>query len=157
MDGILLVIVVAYLGIAAQFWLRRRTAIGGRATSALGQLVIIFVFCAFCGYLPRIVPIPELPLLLAHIILAVAAWGYFLARQVDRLSLAVDNADQDDPDARLRRRAAVDELVNDEIEAVARLLDNSGQSVAAGLVRRRLHARNAAPADGSEGAAIAAG
>ncbi len=55
---------------------------------------MIFVFCAICGYLPRLMPVP-LPLLLAaHGVLAVAAWAYMLAGQVDRLSIAVDDADK---------------------------------------------------------------
>ena len=141
-DGILLTIIIAYLGIALQFWARRRSApAGGRATSALNQLVVIFVFCAVCGYLPRIAPIPALPLLVAHVVLACAAWAYLLSRQVDRLSLAVDGADRDDPAARAHRRAAEHEALDSEAEACARLVESTGNKVAAGLIRQRVAAR----------------
>ncbi|MDP8913633.1 MAG: hypothetical protein M3N39_08675, partial [Pseudomonadota bacterium] len=57
LEAMLLIIVVAYIGIAIQFWTRRRTAVEGQASTALGRLVVIFVFCAICGYLPRLISI----------------------------------------------------------------------------------------------------
>ena len=153
LEALLLIIITAYLGIAIQFWTRRRLA-RGRATTALSRLVVIFVFCAICGYLPRLVPVP-LPLLLAaHGVLAVAAWAYMLAGQVDRLSIAVDEADkgvygshytQSDLDA--------------ETEACARMAEQLGSRVTAEQIRARLSSRrpieDAAP-EGAEAAVAAA-
>jgi hypothetical protein len=139
-DSLLLIIIVAYLGIAFQFWARRRSA-GGSATTALSQLVVIFVFCAFCGYLPRLVPIPEPLLIGAHAVLAIAAWAYLFARQVDRLSVAVDYADRDTPATREQARLEREEELGAEAEACARLAEQSGSSVAAALIRERLRKR----------------
>ncbi len=138
-DGLLLIIILAYLGIAFQFWARRRGA-RGRATTALSQLVVIFVFCAFCGYLPRLIAVPEPLLIVAHVVLASAAWAYFFSGQVDRLSLAVDGADRDFADGRSRLRER-EEAVDLEAEACARLAEQVGSKVAANLIRERLAAR----------------
>jgi CBS domain containing-hemolysin-like protein len=138
-DGLLLIIILAYLGIAFQFWARRRAA-RGQATAALAQLVVIFVFCAFCGYLPRLVAIPAPLLVAAHVVLATAAWAYFFSGQVDRLSLAVDGADRDDAASEQRRRDRA-EAVDSEAEACARLADQVGSKVAANLIRERLAVR----------------
>ncbi len=140
-DGLLLIIILAYLGIAFQFWARRRGA-RGRATTALSQLVVIFVFCAFCGYLPRLVPIPELVLILAHAVLAAAAWAYFFSGQVDRLSLAVDDSDRDTARSAARAREQ-EEAIAAEAEACARLAEQVGSKVAAGLIRDRMADRQA--------------
>jgi hypothetical protein len=142
-DGILLTIIIAYLGIAWQFYTRRRSTPGGRATAALNQLVIIFVFCAFCGYLPRIVPVPELPLVIAHVVLAGAAWAYLLSRQVDRLSLAVDFADAENAPAARHAREVQDESLDAEAEACARLAETIGSKVVAAEIRARVAARQA--------------
>lgn len=140
-DGLLLIIILAYLGIAFQFWARRRGA-RGRATTALTQLVVIFVFCAFCGYLPRLVAIPEAILILAHAVLATAAWAYFFSGQVDRLSLAVDGADRDTAN-RVAREHERAEALDAEAEACARLAEQVGSKVAAGVIRERLATRRA--------------
>lgn len=153
-DSLLLIIVVAYLGIAFQFWTRRRSA-RGSATAALSQLVVIFVFCAFCGYLPRLVPIPQPLLLGAHVVLAIAAWAYLFARQVDRLSVAVDYADRDTPESRARSLQERQDAIEAEAEACARLAEQSGSNVAAGLIRERARRRRergdeaAGPSDGA--------
>jgi glycerol-3-phosphate acyltransferase PlsY len=60
-DALLLIIIIAYLGIAYQFWVRRKGT-SGRATRALGQLVVIFVFCAVCGYVPRLIGLAHVQL-----------------------------------------------------------------------------------------------
>ncbi|MFN3388879.1 MAG: hypothetical protein ACK40O_08085 [Allosphingosinicella sp.] len=143
LDGLLLTIIIAYLGIALQFWTRRRGT-NGRATRALGQLVVIFVFCAICGYLPRLIEIPALPLLAAHAVLAVAAWAYWLTGQVDRLSLAVDHADMEGGEGLKRRSARRRDELNAEIEACARVAEQAGSRMTAAAIRRRLIA---APAD----------
>jgi hypothetical protein len=130
-DGLLITIVVAYLGIAYQFWTRRRSATG-RATTALGQLVIIFVFCALCGYLPRLVELPQGVLLVAHTVLAAAAWAYMLSGQVDRLSIAVDFADSQGS-----RQQRTDELLAAEAEACARVAEQAGARIAARQIRER--------------------
>ena len=135
-DGLLLTIIIAYLGIAYQFWTRRR-GVNGRATRALSQLVVIFVFCTVCGYLPRLVEIPATALLAAHAVLAGAAWAYLLAGQVDRLSVAVDFADVDDEGGRHSRSAARRDAINAEIEACARVAEQAGSRVTAGLIRQR--------------------
>jgi hypothetical protein len=147
-DGLLLIIIIAYLGIAFQFWARRR-GVGGRATTALSQLVIIFVFCAFCGYLPRLIEIP-MPLLIgAHVVLATAAWAYFFSGQVDRLSLAVDGADRVQANSAERERERA-EAVDLEAEACARLAEQVGSKVAANLIRERLAARTRRPEPGEQ-------
>ena len=137
LDGLLLTIIIAYLGIAFQFWSRRRGA-NGRATRALGQLVVIFVFCAICGYLPRLVEIPALALLAAHAVLAVAAWAYWLSGQVDRLSIAVDHADMEGGEGLALRSARRRADLNAEIEACARVAEQAGSKMTAALIRRRL-------------------
>lgn len=137
LDGLLLTIIIAYLGIAFQFWTRRRGT-NGRATRALGQLVVIFVFCAICGYLPRLIGIPALLLLAAHAVLAFAAWAYWLTGQVDRLSLAVDHADMEGGEGLALRCARRRDEINAEIEACARLAEQSGSKTAAASIRRRL-------------------
>lgn len=140
-DGLLLIIILAYLGIAFQFWTRRRSA-RGRATTALTQLVVIFVFCAFCGYLPRLVQIPEALLIAAHAVLATAAWAYFFSGQVDRLSIAVDDADRHNP-LGIGRQRVLEEAREEEAEACARLADQLGSKAAAAAIRERLEQRRA--------------
>ena len=140
-DGLLLIIILAYLGIAFQFWTRRRSA-RGRATTALSQLVIIFVFCAFCGYLPRLMPIPEGLLIGAHAVLAAAAWAYFFSGQVDRLSVAVDDADRHISDE-VGFEHVLKDAREEEAEACARLADQAGAKAAAAAIRERLELRRA--------------
>lgn len=152
-DGLLLTIIIAYLGIAVQFWTRRRGT-NGRATRALGQLVVIFVFCAICGYLPRLIDLPALPLLAAHAVLAVAAWAYWLTGQVDRLSIAVDHADMEGGEGQQLRSARRRNDLNAEIEACARIAEQAGSKMTAAQIRRRLIAAPAvggATADGPGG------
>jgi hypothetical protein len=139
LEAMLLIIVVAYIGIAIQFWTRRRTAVEGQASTALGRLVVIFVFCAICGYLPRLISIPIPLLLLAHGILATSAWVYMLAGQVDRLSVAVDNAD-----SALSFSHLADMDVDAETEACARLAEQLGSRATAEQIRQRLSARRTA-------------
>lgn len=136
LDGLLLTIIIAYFGIALQFWTRRRGT-NGRATRALGQLVVIFVFCAICGYLPRLIDIPTLPLIAAHAVLAVAAWAYWLTGQVDRLTLAVDHADLEGGEGLALRSARRRDELNAEIEACARIAEQAGSRMTAAQIRRR--------------------
>ncbi|MDP8912814.1 MAG: hypothetical protein M3N39_04465, partial [Pseudomonadota bacterium] len=124
---------------AIQFWTRRRTAVEGQASTALGRLVVIFVFCAICGYLPRLISIPIPLLLLAHGILATSAWAYMLAGHVDRLSVAVDNADSAVSFSHL-----ADMDVDAETEACARLAEQLGSRATAEQIRQRLSARQKA-------------
>jgi hypothetical protein len=150
-DALLLIIITAYLGIAFQFWTRRRTT-NGRATTALAQLVVIFVFCAICGYLPRLVEIPVPLLLGAHLVLAASAWTYLFAGQVDRLSVAVDFADSGAQTQRL-----TDSDLNAETEACARLAEQLGSTKTAQMIRERLASRtSSAPAAPPPGEAVAA-
>jgi hypothetical protein len=137
LDGLLVTIIVAYLGIAYQFWTRRREA-QGRATRALVQLVVIFVFCAVCGYVPRLLEIPAPLLLAAHAVLAVAAWAYMLSGQIDRLALAVDFADLDSPEKQAQEKAHRRAELNAEIEACARIAEQAGNKATAATIRRRL-------------------
>jgi hypothetical protein len=137
LDGLLITIIFAYLGIAYQVWTRRKGS-DGRATRALGQLVVIFVFCAVCGYVPRLVEIPAAVLLVAHAVLAAAAWAYLLSGQVDRLVLAVDFADLDSPEKQAQARAHRRGELNAEIEACARLAEQAGNKATATVIRRRL-------------------
>jgi hypothetical protein len=118
---------------------------------ALSQLVVIFVFCAFCGYLPRLIEVPAPLLISAHVVLATAAWAYFFSGQVDRLSIAVDGADRDLANGaqRLRER---EEAIDAEAEACARLADQVGRKVAANLIRERLAARRRRFEQGEAGA-----
>jgi hypothetical protein len=142
-DGLLITIIVAYLGIAYQFWTRRRAATG-RATTALGQLVIIFVFCALCGYLPRLIEVPQAVLLVAHAVLAASAWAYMLSGQVDRLSIAVDYAD-----SHTSREQRIEDALEAEAEACARIAEQAGARVAAGQIRERHARRKEASAPGA--------
>ena len=143
LDALLLIIITAYLGIAFQFWTRRRL-VNGHATTALAQLVVIFVFCAICGYLPRLIPVPLPLLLLAHFILAGCAWAYLFSGQVDRLSVAVDYADAGAQPLRLTEAD-----LNAETESCARLAEQLGSRVTADLIRQRLigREREMAPAE----------
>ena len=93
-DAVLIVIILAFFGIAYQFWTRRRYT-SARPAAALTQLVVIFIVGALCGFLPRLVPTDPGLLLIAHIVLAAAAWAYMLAGQVDRLTMALDIAETD--------------------------------------------------------------
>jgi hypothetical protein len=142
-DALLAIIIIAYFGIAYQFWTRRKGVGGGRATTALTQLVIIFVFCALCGYLPRLIALPEMVLIASHAVLAVAAWAYLFAGQVDRLSVAVDQSDRDTPEARRQMMALQEHAIDVETEACARLAEQTGSHVSARLLRERLQARKA--------------
>lgn len=135
-DSLLVIIIVAYLGIAFQFWTRRKGT-AGRATTALGQLVVIFVFCALCGYLPRLVALPQALLIAAHVVLATSAWAYFFSGNVDRLTLALDFADSE------ARTGAREAAIDAETEACARLAEQAGAPVTAGLIRDRLRHRSA--------------
>ena len=153
LDALLLIIITAYLGIAFQFWTRRRMA-SGRATTALAQLVVIFVFCAICGYLPRLIEVPMPLLLTAHLVLAASAWTYLFAGQVDRLSIAVDFADSGAQAQRL-----TDADLDAETEACARLAEQLGSKVTAQMIRDRLASRrvaDTAPAVTPESSAVAA-
>jgi glycerol-3-phosphate acyltransferase PlsY len=138
-DSLLVIIIVAYLGIAFQFWTRRRGT-AGRATTALGQLVVIFVFCALCGYLPRLVALPEALLISAHVVLAAAAWAYFFSGNVDRLTVALDFADTE------TRTGAREVAIDRETEACAKLAEQAGAPVTAQLIRDRMRHRRAADA-----------
>lgn len=144
-DSLLIIIIVAYLGIAFQFWTRRKGT-AGRATTALGQLVIIFVFCALCGYLPRLVPLPEALLIAAHLVLATSAGAYFFSGNVDRLTVALDFADTE------ARTGARDRAIDDETEACARLAEQAGAQVTAGLIRDRLRRRQGGTVAAAQGA-----
>lgn len=156
LDGLLITIIFAYLGIAYQFWTRRRGS-DGRATRALGQLVVIFVFCAVCGYVPRLVDIPATVLLAAHAVLAAAAWAYLLSGQEDRLVLAVDFADLDTPEKQTQGKVRQRAELNAEIEACARLAEQAGNKATASVIRRRLRAElTDAPAPDAADAAAAA-
>ena len=135
LDALLLIIITAYFGIAFQFWTRRRSTTG-RATTALAQLVVIFVFCAICGYLPRLVDVPLPVLLVAHVVLAASAWAYLFAGQVDRLSLAVDVADRGTEGPRFTRTD-----IDAETEYCARLAEQLGSKVTAEQIRLRLSSR----------------
>jgi cbb3-type cytochrome oxidase subunit 3 len=137
-DALLVIIIVAYLGIAFQFWTRRKGT-AGRATTALAQLVVIFVFCALCGYLPRLVALPEALLIAAHLVLATAAWAYFFSGNVDRLTIALDFADTE------ARTGAREGAIDDETEACARLAEQAGAPVTAQLIRDRMRYRRRAP------------
>jgi hypothetical protein len=156
LDGLLITIIFAYLGIAYQFWTRRKGS-DGRATRALGQLVVIFVFCAVCGYVPRLVEIPAAVLLVAHAVLAAAAWAYLLSGQVDRLVLAVDFADLDSPEKQAAAKAHRRAELNAEIEACARLAEQAGSKATATVIRRRLREEpaGALAADAPDAAAAA--
>lgn len=151
-DSLLVIIIIAYLGIAFQFWTRRRGT-AGRATTALGQLVVIFVFCALCGYLPRLVALPEALLIAAHVVLATSAWAYFFSGNVDRLTIALDFADSE------AKTGARESAIDAETEACARLADLAGAPVTAQLLRDRLRHRRRAGrgADASDAAPPAAG
>ena len=138
LDALLLIIIMAYFGIAFQFWTRRRSTTG-RATTALAQLVVIFIFCAICGYLPRLIDVPMPLLLLAHMVLAASAWTYLFAGQVDRLSVAVDFADRGSEGPRLTRSD-----LDAETESCARLAEQLGSRVTADLIRQRLSSRRKA-------------
>jgi len=156
LDGLLITIIIAYFAIAYQFWTRRKGA-QGRATRALGQLVVIFVFCAVCGYVPRLVAIPEAVLIVAHAVLAAAAWAYMVSGQVDRLLLAVDYADLDTPENAARAKSERQAELNAEIEACARLAEQGGSKVTASFIRRRLRDEAAdAPAVAEAGNAATA-
>jgi hypothetical protein len=146
-DSLLIIIIVAYLGIAFQFWTRRQGT-AGRATRALGQLVVIFVFCAMCGYLPRLVALPEALLVSAHLVLAGAAWAYFFSGNVDRLTVALDYADTE------TRTGARDTAIDFETEACAKLAEQAGAPVTAQLIRDRArHRRDAGAAQATPGTA----
>jgi hypothetical protein len=133
-DSLLVIIIIAYLGIAFQFWTRRRGT-AGRATTALGQLVVIFVFCALCGYLPRLVALPEALLIAAHIVLATSAWAYFFSGNVDRLTVALDFADTE------AKAGGRDVAIDAETEACAKLAEQAGAAVTAQILRDRIRHR----------------
>jgi hypothetical protein len=59
--------------------------------------VVIFVFCAVCGYIPCLIAIPAEVLLVAHGVLTAAAWAYMLSGEVERLVLATGFADLNPP------------------------------------------------------------
>jgi hypothetical protein len=149
-DSLLIIIIVAYLGIAFQFWTRRRGT-AGRATTALGQLVVIFVFCALCGYLPRLVALPEALLVAAHVVLAAAAWAYFFSGNVDRLTVALDFADAESG------TGARDAAIDFETEACAKLAEQAGAPVTAQLIRDRARHRRSCGGAAKGGPAASAG
>lgn len=87
-------IVFLYLVIAWQFWDARNnervgTGDGKRARGALGELIAIFVLCAFSGYAPKLIfgVIPEYVsslwpmMLVSHCLLALWAGKFVLGRQ----------------------------------------------------------------------------
>ena len=141
-DSLLVIIIIAYLGIAFHFWTRRKGT-AGRATTALGQLVVIFVFCALCGYLPRLVALPAALLIAAHVVLATSAWAYFFSGNVDRLTLALDFADSEAVTG--AREAAIDA----ETEACAKLAEQAGAPVTAQIIRDRVRHRRRAAESGA--------
>lgn len=97
-DAILALIMFSYIGIAAQFFWRSRRLRKSPARTALMQLVGIFVFCAFCGYLPRVISINSEVLLVAHLMLLTFSWSYMLLSRIDVLVVAVDEDEYDHRD-----------------------------------------------------------
>lgn len=97
-DTILALIMFSYVGIAAQFFWRSRRLRPSPARTALMQLVGIFLFCAFCGYLPRVVYIQPDLLLAAHLALLCCSWSYMMLSRIDVLVVAVDKDEYDHRD-----------------------------------------------------------
>lgn len=91
MEVMLAGIILAYVMIALQFWLRRNGE--RRARRALSQLFAIFILCSLCGYLPRLVPFPTWLLVALHALLFIVAWLYAAARQADVISDALRKAE----------------------------------------------------------------
>jgi hypothetical protein len=81
-DAVLLLIMLSFLIIAAEFWVRLRLT--GQAAILKPRLVILaMILAALTGYLPRLVAIDETLLLAMHIALAVLAWGYAIYSLID--------------------------------------------------------------------------
>jgi hypothetical protein len=93
-DGLLVIIILAYFGIAGQFFYRAwQRGTRGRAFWSLAALVIIFTFCALCGYLPRLIWMPSELLILSHFVLAIAAWTFMIFGGVLKLVDAAQDYD----------------------------------------------------------------
>ena len=137
-DGLLVIIILAYFGIAAQFFYRAwQRGVPGRAFWCLAALVIIFTFCALCGYLPRLVWIPSEILLLSHLVLAMAAWTFMIFGGVLKL---VDAAQ--DYDARESNAAAKAEREREEHNQMIRTLAEAvGAEVSVSAARQRVLSR----------------
>jgi hypothetical protein len=81
-DAVLLLIILSFLIIAAEFWVRLRLT--GVAVILKPRLVIVAMFLTgVTGYLPRLVHIDETLLLAVHIALAVLAWAYAIYSLID--------------------------------------------------------------------------
>ena len=87
---------LAYFVIAGQFyWSSRKLA--GPAAVAAKQLVGIFVFCAICGYITKLVEMDHIYVLIFHFILLCFSWAYMISNQVGKIAHAAFIADQDVP------------------------------------------------------------
>jgi hypothetical protein len=81
-DAVLLLIMLSFLIIAGEFWVRLRLT--GEAVILKPRLVILaMILTGLTGYLPRLVRIDEAVLLAMHIALAVLAWAYAIYSLLD--------------------------------------------------------------------------
>ncbi len=81
-DAVLLLIMLSFLIIAAEFWVRLRLT--GQAAILKPKLVILtIILTGATGYLPRLMHVDETLLLAMHIALAVLAWAYAIYSLID--------------------------------------------------------------------------
>ena len=83
-DFLIAAIVIGYVMVAIQFGLalpskeNQTTGHGKRATALF---VAIFVLCAVCGYLPRLIPVSYWIEVVTHALLVCATWFFVLTNQ----------------------------------------------------------------------------
>lgn len=78
---ILVLIVVGYLVISAQFYIAARNTQGNEGKKALFLLLGIFILCSIAGYLPRIIGLPFAFEVGVHCALMLATWWFIFTNQ----------------------------------------------------------------------------
>lgn len=130
LEGLRFIIIVSYLGIAAQFAVYMRR-VKGTASTAMMLFVMVFALCAMSGYLLPIIGGGEYLAISLHFVLAMVAWAIMATNRIKYIVHAVKEYDQSQTIE--ARRARIEEI-NTEIKACA-LAMSSQVSITAGEKR----------------------
>lgn len=82
-------IVIGYLVIAGQFFIASRSTASNQGKRALFILLSIFILCAICGYLPRLLSVSAHVELVTHVSLVVMTWWFIFTNQAAHIMKAL--------------------------------------------------------------------
>lgn len=86
---VIALIIISYIVIAAQFFIAARNSDRSEGRTAMFMLLSIFIFCAVCGYLPRLLEIPSHFELITHVSLVVMSWWFIITNQAAHIMKAL--------------------------------------------------------------------